>query len=157
MSRAIGIFGFKFNHAPTTGRVYAQFNTVKTYLTASRPTSGSYPRSHRSKTPPLPTNMPAAADHPVLSRLLSSNAQWSKDVASVEPQFFEKSAKGQAPKVCNYCACVRGLADLAAQVLWIGCADSRVPESVILACKPGESEWNVKLASMTVEPERLKL
>ncbi|KAF8485405.1 carbonic anhydrase [Gautieria morchelliformis] len=63
----------------------------------------------------------SAADHPVLSRLLASNAQWSKDVLSVEAQFFELSAKGQSPKV-----------------LWIGCADSRVPESVILACKPGE-------------------
>ncbi|KAF8591743.1 carbonic anhydrase [Ramaria rubella] len=63
----------------------------------------------------------SAADHPILSRLLSSNAQWARDVISVEPHFFQNTAKGQAPKV-----------------LWIGCADSRVPESVILACKPGE-------------------
>lgn len=35
----------------------------------------------------------------VLSRLLQSNAQWSSDVARVEPGFFEQCAKGQAPKV----------------------------------------------------------
>lgn len=57
----------------------------------------------------------------VLTRLLQNNAQWAADVARVEPGFFEQCAKGQAPKV-----------------LWIGCADSRVPESVVMACKPGE-------------------
>ncbi|GJE98258.1 carbonic anhydrase [Phanerochaete sordida] len=57
----------------------------------------------------------------VLNRLLQNNAQWAADVARVEPGFFDQCAKGQAPKV-----------------LWIGCADSRVPESVIMACKPGE-------------------
>ncbi|KIP01124.1 hypothetical protein PHLGIDRAFT_38394, partial [Phlebiopsis gigantea 11061_1 CR5-6] len=57
----------------------------------------------------------------VLTRLLTSNAQWATDVSRVEPAFFEQCAKGQSPKV-----------------LWIGCADSRVPESVVLACKPGE-------------------
>ena len=50
------------------------------------------------RTKPMPGS---AADHPVLARLLSSNAQWSRDVISVEPHFFELSAKGQAPKVCS--------------------------------------------------------
>ncbi|KZV91359.1 carbonic anhydrase [Exidia glandulosa HHB12029] len=63
----------------------------------------------------------AASSFPVLSRILSANAQWARDVSQVEPGFFEKSAQGQAPKV-----------------LWIGCADSRVPESVVAAAKPGE-------------------
>ncbi|KAH8114928.1 carbonic anhydrase [Phellopilus nigrolimitatus] len=58
---------------------------------------------------------------PELNRLLYSNAQWAADVDKYEPSFFKESAKGQAPKV-----------------LWIGCADSRVPESVIMACKPGD-------------------
>jgi len=57
----------------------------------------------------------------VLNRLLDSNAKWASAVSAVEPAFFETSAKGQSPKV-----------------LWIGCSDSRVPESVLLACKPGE-------------------
>jgi len=53
--------------------------------------------------------------------MLSSNAQWARDVEHAEPGFFEKMARGQSP-----------------QVLWIGCADSRVPESVVLARRPGE-------------------
>ncbi|KAI0369588.1 carbonic anhydrase [Pilatotrama ljubarskyi] len=57
----------------------------------------------------------------ILARLLSNNAQWAEDVEKVEPGFFAQSAKGQAPKV-----------------LWIGCSDSRVPESVVTASKPGD-------------------
>ncbi|CAL1697429.1 unnamed protein product [Somion occarium] len=59
--------------------------------------------------------------HAVLSRLLAQNAQWASDVDLAESGFFQQSAQGQAPKV-----------------LWIGCADSRVPESVVLAAKPGD-------------------
>jgi len=65
--------------------------------------------------------MPTSSDYPVLARLLSSNAQWAKDVSAAYPTFFPTSAKGQSPKV-----------------LWIGCADSRVPESILLAVMPGE-------------------
>jgi len=59
--------------------------------------------------------------HPILSRLLSANSQWAADVEKSEPGFFKQCAAGQSPKV-----------------LWIGCADSRAPESVITACKPGD-------------------
>ncbi|KAI0925969.1 hypothetical protein AcV5_008552 [Taiwanofungus camphoratus] len=61
------------------------------------------------------------AHDPVLARLLANNAQWAADVDKAEPAFFAESAKGQSPKV-----------------LWIGCADSRVPESVITAVRPGD-------------------
>jgi len=57
-------------------------------------------------------------DHPHVAGFLTANAQWAQDVANAEPTFFEDSAKGQAPKI-----------------LWIGCADSRVPESVIMAAR----------------------
>ncbi|KAH8078424.1 carbonic anhydrase [Cristinia sonorae] len=57
----------------------------------------------------------------LISRLLNNNAAWATDVHKAEPTFFPESAKGQSPKL-----------------LWIGCADSRVPESVVVACKPGE-------------------
>ncbi|OCH83839.1 carbonic anhydrase [Obba rivulosa] len=59
-------------------------------------------------------------DH-VLASLLANNKQWAADVHKAEPGFFEQCAKGQAPKV-----------------LWIGCADSRVPESVVTASRPGD-------------------
>jgi len=58
---------------------------------------------------------------PILERLLSANAQWADAVQQSDPKFFPTSSKGQYPKV-----------------LWIGCADSRVPESVITNAKPGD-------------------
>ncbi|THH28308.1 hypothetical protein EUX98_g5872 [Antrodiella citrinella] len=57
----------------------------------------------------------------LIARLLDSNATWASDVSHAEPTFFPESTKGQSPKM-----------------LWIGCADSRVPESVVVACKPGD-------------------
>ncbi|KAI0076643.1 carbonic anhydrase [Panus rudis PR-1116 ss-1] len=58
---------------------------------------------------------------PILAKLLAANAQWAEDVEDAEPGFFEISSKGQSPKI-----------------LWIGCADSRVPESVVTGAKPGD-------------------
>lgn len=63
---------------------------------------------------------PVATDFPVLAGLLSSNAQWAEDINGKNPDFFPCTANGQAPKI-----------------LWIGCGDSRVPESVITASEPG--------------------
>ncbi|KAI5990801.1 carbonic anhydrase [Pisolithus marmoratus] len=58
---------------------------------------------------------------PLLSSLLSANAQWAERTNDAHPNFFGQCAKGQSPKV-----------------LWIGCADSRVPESVVTNAKPGD-------------------
>ncbi|KAK1924208.1 carbonic anhydrase 2 [Papiliotrema laurentii] len=63
----------------------------------------------------------AAEAFPEINALLEHNKQWAKGVAEKDPKFFPKSTKGQAP-----------------EFLWIGCADSRVPESVIMSCNPGE-------------------
>ncbi|KAF9228209.1 carbonic anhydrase [Gyrodon lividus] len=57
----------------------------------------------------------------VVEELLFANKQWAETVDEAEPGFFKESTKGQYPKI-----------------LWIGCADSRVPESVVTGSKPGE-------------------
>ncbi|KAJ6502375.1 carbonic anhydrase [Mycena sanguinolenta] len=59
--------------------------------------------------------------HPDLARFFSLNSEWAKHVRGQEPEFFAKSATGQSPTI-----------------LWIGCSDSRVPESVVTAVRPGE-------------------
>ncbi|KAF8263460.1 carbonic anhydrase [Lactarius quietus] len=57
----------------------------------------------------------------VLQKLFSANAQWAEAVKKAEPDFFDKSANNpQKPKI-----------------LWLGCSDSRVPESVVTASPPG--------------------
>ncbi|KAI9438001.1 carbonic anhydrase [Lactarius indigo] len=57
-----------------------------------------------------------------LAKIFSAHSRWAKSVKVADPTFFKKSAKGpQTPKV-----------------LWIGCSDSRVPESVITASRPGD-------------------
>lgn len=77
---------------------------------------------------------------PVLRELLDQNIAWADAVDVQDPTFFERSAIRQDPKVCHvylYRFLNRMPNVMYSQVLWIGCADSRVPESVILGCMPG--------------------
>lgn len=59
--------------------------------------------------------------HKPIQTLLNANEEWAQSVMKNTPDFFARSATGQKPKI-----------------LWIGCSDSRVPESVITASKPGD-------------------
>lgn len=53
--------------------------------------------------------------------LLSKNKAWSSSFTTNKPELAAQLAKTQTPKI-----------------LWIGCADSRVPESVVCGADPGE-------------------
>lgn len=58
---------------------------------------------------------------PLIDRLIENNRRWAERVESENPGFFGELASQQAP-----------------EVLWIGCADSRVPASEITGLMPGE-------------------
>lgn len=56
-----------------------------------------------------------------LSDLLEQNRVWAARQVSRDPEFFKRLVSGQHPRL-----------------LWIGCADSRVPAEEILGCRPGD-------------------
>ena len=56
-----------------------------------------------------------------LGKLLQANAQWAQNHINQDPDFFTRLSKQQTPKL-----------------LWIGCADSRVPANEIINLQPGE-------------------
>ena len=52
---------------------------------------------------------------------MAQNRIWAARSASEDPDLLPSLAKGQAP-----------------EILWIGCADSRVPETTVTGLKPGD-------------------
>lgn len=56
-----------------------------------------------------------------LQPFLEGNATWTREVDSTQPDFFRQLSTGQSPPI-----------------LWIGCADSRVPETTVLSARPGD-------------------
>ncbi|KAG2145442.1 carbonic anhydrase [Suillus bovinus] len=76
-----------------------------------------------SDRPSKPSRLPLFRNmsHEPIQTLLNANKEWAQSVIKDAPDFFTQSATGQSPKI-----------------LWIGCSDSRVPESVITASKPGD-------------------
>lgn len=70
---------------------------------------------------------------------LSQNKKWASETASANPDFFPTSAKGQSP-----------------QILWIGCSDSRVPETTVLGMKPGDVFVHRNIANV-VSPTDISL
>ena len=65
--------------------------------------------------------MPSVSDFPELQALLATNESWAKNTAENDPELLPTLATGQKPGF-----------------LWIGCADSRVPETTVLGKKPGD-------------------
>ena len=56
-----------------------------------------------------------------LDHLLRNNERWAKDMRQQDAEYFSRLVPQQTPKI-----------------LWIGCADSRVPVSRIVGAQPGE-------------------
>ena len=68
--------------------------------------------------------------------LLEGNKKFIERSLSEDPQYFEKLAKGQKPPV-----------------LWIGCADSRVPANQITNTPPGEVFVHRNIANMVIHSD----
>jgi len=70
------------------------------------------------------------------SKLLENNKLWVLRKLKKDPKFFHKLSEGQAPPV-----------------LWIGCADSRVPANEIIGAEPGEVFVHRNIANMVLHTD----
>lgn len=68
--------------------------------------------------------------------LLDNNKKWVASKLEKNENYFKKLAQGQTPPV-----------------LWIGCADSRVPANEIIGAEPGEVFVHRNIANMVVHTD----
>jgi carbonic anhydrase len=66
-------------------------------------------------------------------RLLLANRAWATERLKIDPEYFAKRVKTQAP-----------------EFLWIGCSDSRVPSEEITGAEPGELFVHRNVANIVV-------
>ncbi len=71
-----------------------------------------------------------------LDDLFSKNRAWANGVRTVDPDYFLRLSKQQAPKY-----------------LWIGCSDSRVPANQIIDLPPGEVFVHRNIANVVVHTD----
>lgn len=69
-------------------------------------------------------------------KLIDNNRNWVESKINQDPEFFARLANGQSPPV-----------------LWIGCADSRVPANEIIGAQPGEVFVHRNIANMVVHSD----
>ncbi|MEN9742250.1 MAG: hypothetical protein RLZZ65_55 [Bacteroidota bacterium] len=70
------------------------------------------------------------------NQLLENNKKWVASKLDKDPNYFQKLSAGQQPPV-----------------LWIGCADSRVPANEIIGAEPGEVFVHRNIANMVVHSD----
>ncbi len=70
------------------------------------------------------------------NKLLRNNKEWVEEMTAKDKNYFENLSKGQKPPV-----------------LWIGCADSRVPANEITGTHPGELFVHRNIANMVVHTD----
>lgn len=69
-------------------------------------------------------------------RLLKGNEAWVANKLNLDPNYFDGLAQGQQP-----------------EFLWIGCSDSRVPESEITGAAPGEIFVHRNIANQVIHSD----
>jgi carbonic anhydrase len=72
----------------------------------------------------------------LFDQLLKNNKDWVQHKLDKDPEFFKRLEKGQQPPL-----------------LWIGCADSRVPANEIIGAQPGEVFVHRNIANMVVHSD----
>lgn len=70
------------------------------------------------------------------NRIIENNKKWVENKLELDPQYFERLASGQKPPL-----------------LWIGCADSRVPANEIIGAQPGEVFVHRNIANMVIHTD----
>jgi carbonic anhydrase len=71
-----------------------------------------------------------------LKHLFDNNLEWANSIKEVDPEFFSRLSKQQAP-----------------EYLWIGCSDSRVPANQIIQLQPGEVFVHRNIANIVVHTD----
>jgi len=69
-------------------------------------------------------------------KILDNNRKWVAEKTEHDPEFFNRLSKGQSPPL-----------------LWIGCADSRVPANEITGTQPGEVFVHRNIANMVIHTD----
>jgi carbonic anhydrase len=69
-------------------------------------------------------------------KLIDNNREWVKSKLAIDPNFFNKLSKGQQPPL-----------------LWIGCADSRIPANEVIGAQPGEVFVHRNIANMVIHSD----
>lgn len=72
----------------------------------------------------------------VLKKLFDQNRDWSDSIKRNDPDFFKNLALHQSP-----------------YILWIGCADSRVPANQIVSLPPGDLFVHRNIANLVVHTD----
>lgn len=73
---------------------------------------------------------------PFYKKLIDNNRQWVAQKLDENPDYFTELSQGQKPPL-----------------LWIGCADSRVPANEITGTKPGQVFVHRNIANMVVHTD----
>lgn len=72
----------------------------------------------------------------IIDNILKGNRKWVAEKLASDSRYFEKLSTGQSP-----------------QILWIGCADSRVPANEVTNTQPGDIFVHRNIANMVVHSD----